>query len=403
MKGNYIFALLVVLFYLTACSNNHDHNSTNDKTGHSHIHKEETEYHKEHNHEYSKDKGNQEERHSDEIILDPDKVREIGIETIEIKESAFNGIIKVTGEILPTKENEITVVATVPGRVKFLKVLLEGSDINKNQSLLTINSSELEGGNISEKAKIKFEIAQKDFNRIKDLYSEKIISENEYNISRQIFEEARINYNAIGKDLTENGKIISAPISGFVKNCLVKEGEYVQTGQPLLTVTNDRKLYLKAEVPEKYYNQIYSITSANFQTSYNKTPYNLEDLNGEIVSIGKASGEKSFYIPITFSFMNNGSIIPGSYAEVFLKTSDRKNVISLPLCSIIEEQGNYFIYKQVSESCYKKSEISLGTNDGINVEIKEGVCEGEKIVIKGAYQIKLASAVGTIPAHSHEH
>lgn len=385
MKFNYFIPLAALVLSFQACK------------GKTEEHAHETHQEEIHSDEHS------EHAHSDEIVIDTHKAEESGIAVMEIHKSQFSGIIKTTGEILPTRENEVTAVSNVSGTVSFINPLLEGTELREGHPVLTINSSKMEGGNISEKAKINFEIAQKEFNRIKNLYNDKLITEKEYNDARQTFEEARINYEAIGNNFTEKGQKIESPSSGFVKSCLVKEGDFVQAGQPLFVIARDKYLYLKAEIPGKYYNQLNKITGANFRMPYSENIYDIADLKGEIVSRGKSSGNDSFYIPVTFRFSNSGDIVSGSYAEVFLKTNETKEQIVLPLTAITEEQGTYLVYKQIDPTCYKKAEVQLGISDGKNIEILSGVTDGEKVVVKGAYQVKLASAVSSIPAHSHEH
>lgn len=385
MKFNYFIPLAALVLSLQACK------------GKTEEHAHETHQEEIHSDEHS------EHAHSDEIVIDTHKAEESGIAVMDIHKSQFSGIIKTTGEILPTRENEVTAVSNVSGTVSFINPLLEGTELREGHPVLTINSSKMEGGNISEKAKINFEIAQKEFNRIKNLYNDKLITEKEYNDARQTFEEARINYEAVGNNFTEKGQKIESPSSGFVKSCLVKEGDFVQAGQPLFIIARDKYLYLKAEIPGKYYNQLNKITGANFRMPYSENIYDIADLKGEIVSRGKSSGNDSFYIPVTFRFSNSGDIVSGSYAEVFLKTNETKEQIVLPLTAITEEQGTYFVYKQIDPTCYKKAEVQLGISDGKNIEILSGVTDGEKVVVKGAYQVKLASAVSSIPAHSHEH
>jgi multidrug efflux pump subunit AcrA (membrane-fusion protein) len=56
----------------------------------------------------------------------------------------------------------------------------------------------------------------------------------------------------------------------------------------------------------------------------------------------------------------------------------------------------------VHEDAYKKQEVTVGANDGINTEILSGIKTGDKVVSKGAYHVKLASASSAIP-HGHEH
>ena len=45
--------------------------------------------------------------------------------------------------------------------------------------------------------------------------------------------------------------------------------------QPLVSVTQNRRLFLRAEVSEKYYPYLRTISSANFQTPYNNQVYEL--------------------------------------------------------------------------------------------------------------------------------
>ena len=51
----------------------------------------------------------------------------------------------------------------------------------------------------------------------------------------------------------------------------------------------------------------------------------------------------------------------------------------------------------------KKRELELGINDGIDIEVISGIKENERVVSKGAYQIKLATMSGEMPSHGHAH
>ena len=81
--------------------------------------------------------------------------------------------------------------------------------------------------------------------------------------------------------------------------------------------------------------------------------YELKALNGKLLSFGKAAGDNSFCVPVTFEFDNKGEVIPGSFVEVFLLSSVMENVISLPRTALTEEQGIFFIYLQLDEEGYK--------------------------------------------------
>lgn len=113
--------------------------------------------------------------------------------------------------------------------------------------------------------------------------------------------------------------------------------------------------------------------------------------------------QNSPFIPVTFEIDNMGSIIPGSVVEVYLKSEPLLDVLVIPVSSLIEEQGIFYVYVQMGGESFEKREVQLGVNDGIHVQILKGIEEGERVVSKGAYQIKLATASGALPAHGHEH
>ena len=108
-------------------------------------------------------------------------------------------------------------------------------------------------------------------------------------------------------------------------------------------------------------------------------------------------------MPVTFEFDNKGEVIPGSFVEVYLLSSELENVISLPRTALTEEQGIFFVYLQLDEEGYKKQLVTLGADNGESVQILSGVKAGDRVVTEGAYQVKLASATNAIPVHSHEH
>ena len=161
-------------------------------------------------------------------------------------------------------------------------------------------------------------------------------------------------------------------------------------------------MQLRAEVSENNFKILKNISTANFKLAYDKTVYKLSELNGRLLSYGKSSGDKTFYIPVTFEFDNVGDIIPGAFAEVFLLSSPQNNVISIPVSSITEEQGLFFVYLQLDAEGYKKQEVELGENNGERVHILSGLKVGDKVVTKGVYQVKLAATSSVMPeGHNH--
>ena len=340
---------------------------------------------------------------SNEIVLTPDKAKAAGVEVGEAQKAVFHQVIKTSGQVLAAQGDERVAVAPVAGVVSFSHKVTEGMAVGQGTPLLVLSSGHLAEGDPVQKARVAYEVAQREYERMEALVADKIVSEKDFARARQAYENARISYEAVAKNHTPAGQTVVAPAAGYVKSLLVKEGDYVSVGQPLVSITQNRRLFLRADVSEKYYKELAHITSAHFQTPYDDTTYDLQELNGRLLSYGKASGDGSYYIPVTFEFDNKGGVVPGSFVEIYLLTRPVEGVITLPVSALTEEQGSFFVYKQLDEECYEKQLVSLGANDGERVAILEGVQAGDRIVTRGAYQVKLASASNAIPAHTHEH
>ena len=387
---------------------NHDHEGhdhSHDAHNHeAHNHAEEAHNHDAHAHEgHDHSHGHDHGVNPDEIMLAPEKAKAAGVASEVIQPKTFRQVIKTSGEVQAAQGAESVVVANVAGVVSFQRAVTEGMQVGKGATIMTISASKLQDGDPAERARIAYETAKADYDRASRLVESQIVSQKEFNAIKEKYENARLAYEALAKNQTKGGVAVAAPIGGYIKNLLVKEGDYVAVGQPLATVTQNNRLFLRADVSERYYKYLNGISSANFKTPYDNQVYELEALNGKLLSVGKAAGSGSYYVPVTFSFDNKGDIIPGSFVEIFLLSQQQENALVLPVEALTEEQGLYFVYLQNCEESYKKQEVKIGASNGVEVQILDGIHPGDKVVVKGAYHVKLASAGNALPAHSHEH
>lgn len=344
------------------------------------------------------------EASGDIIILAQEKAKLAGVYAEKIKKSSFQNIIKVGGKLVPTNSKEVSIVAKTNGVIIVPDHLLPGKYVQKNQNLFAISSRNIQDGDPTLKAKIEYDISKSEYERVLPLVEEGIVTQKDFSAIKRTYETAKVAYEALAKEYTTNGLLIKSETQGYIKELSIKNGEYVTIGQQIAVITDNNKLLLQAEVPNRYFSELKNITTANFKTTNLSKTYKLSDLNGKVVSYAKEIPSNSTLLPITFSFNNlNQQFIPGSFAEVYLLSSKIENVISLPYTAITEEENLYFVYKQICKEEYEKVEVTLGLDNGEQVEIKSGVAENDLIVTKGAQQIKLASSTNAIPAHTHEH
>ena len=403
MLKRFSYYLLSVVFVcgMAACGGkSHDHLDHD----HDHEHSEETEQH-DHDSEAEEAGNKAKEAHTDEIILSPEKARAAGVKVEEVKPGTFHGVIHTSGKVMSASCDETAVVATISGRVQYKNHVSEGLKVAAGTTLFSITSAgmQMADGDPVQRARIDFERAERDYTRAKTLIKDKIISEKDLAVAKAEYEAAKLTYTSMQRTRSAGGVTVTAPRGGYIKQCMVNGGDYVEAGQPLAVITQNKHLYLRAEIPERHFNELNKIRCAKFRTSYSNRLYDITDMGGHIQSYGRSAEVNNSYIPVIFEFNNTGDVVQGSYAEIYLITQDRPNVITLPLTALTEEQGIHFVYIQVDKEGYRKQEVTLGESDGERVEILTGVKKGDRVVTKGAVQVRLASAANAIPAHNHNH
>lgn len=384
----YILSVSVAAAALfTACHAGHDHDHEHDHDGDS-THEADAD---EHHHD------------ADAIVMTKAQAKAAGLQTIVVEPSDFTEVTEVSGRILPAPGGEATVAATMSGIVRLANAnLTDGAAVQAGQPLFVVAAHTIADGNPAAAAQSELEAARRAFERAEKLAQEQIVSQRELEDARQRYETARAAAQSLGSAAQTRG--ISSPMSGYVKNLLVRTGDYVTVGQAVATVTQSRRVQLRADVPERFYGRVGNVSAANFRMAYDESDrvYSTLELSGRLVGKGTTSDADGLFVPITFEFDNRGDIVAGSFAEIWLLGNVRSGVIAVPNEALTEAQGVYYVYVQEGDEAYRKQEVKVGATDGRRTEIVSGLKNGDRVVTHGATQVRLAASAGAVPeGHSH--
>jgi RND family efflux transporter MFP subunit len=355
----------------------------------------------EHEHEHEEEHAHEGHSHAGETVMDTHRQEELGVSTWTVEPGEFSEVIHTSGQIASAIGDETTVVARTSGIVS-LGRLTEGAAIGKGAVIATVSSRDIGSGDQLAKARSTYENALKEYERDLQLREDNIVSESHLDKSKLAYEIAKAEYDALGGGSPSSGVTVTAPLGGFVKKLYVRHGDYVETGQPLATVSQNKRLSLRADVPEKDYGMVGLVTDANFKTASSSSTYSLSELGGRLVSYGRTSSE-DFYIPVTFEFDNKGDIVPGSYVEVFLKTTPLQSCITVPVEAVMEDQGVRYVFVRHESDSFLRREVEVGTSDGRKVLVRKGLEAGDEVVVSGAVHVKLASVTAVPSGHTHNH
>ena len=358
---------------------------THDEHGHVHVHTEA-----------------EEEADPDEIVFPAAQAARTEFEVQEVVRGPFRETLRCSGSIYASQCQVSVVSAPIGGVATFVDGhVMANSSVSEGQGLFWISSNNLASGDAVQKARIAYHQAEADFQRIKELYGDKLVTQRDYLAAEAEYLRTKAEYEPL-KVSGEKGTLVQSPVSGYVLQMSVAPGDYVDMGQPLATIANTGRMQLKAMVSQRYFDRIDTFDDARFRLPMSDGYLTVSDMNGSVYTPGRMVDEGSSLIPVVFEFDADGRFPDGAYADVVLLGRQRSDVVTVPLSALTEQQGLFYVYEQLDADCYRRIQVWRGADDGERVEILRGLNGGERIVTKGAVNVKMASASGAIP-HGHSH
>ena len=311
----------------------------------------------------------------------------------------MNDIISVTGLISGSAVSTGSLSAPTTGVFTFAADIAVGSQVKQGQLIGTIRATGVSGGDQNAAARATLEAAKRELDRLKPLFEKQLITAERYNQALAEYNVAKASYSPAAA----SGRV-SAPVSGTITSLDVQQGQIVEAGAVIGTVTDNAKLTVTFDVPDRFASKIPAVTDARISVPGGEEFVDLGSIGGKKLSTSVSSTRRPGYLPVTFSFNSSGLFVPGGVVHGYLLGSPRDGVVTVPLTAVSEQQGNYFVYVKVDEEGYLKSPVTLGVRDGRVVEVLKGVHPGDEIVVEGVTAVKLAEKSGVVPeGHSHSH
>lgn len=356
-----------------------------------------------HDHGHEADKSEKTEKdHEGLIVLSDEQLKQLKISTEEITASDFSDVMKVSGEITSRPGSDGIASARQSGIVHLTPGIAVGSQVAIGRVIASISAKGMAGGDPNEAARLAYNAAKREVDRLTPLHKEGIVTTRDYNEALARLDQAKA---AMGNDNAGGGSVASAPVSGVITSISVVDGQFVEAGQPIATISSNSALSLRADLPENVAGFLPTITGARFRPSYSDEIVDLQSVDGKLLSPPTVSSAANGYIPVYFTLPNaGGNYISGSYCEVYLLGNTRSGVLSVPETSLSEQQGEYFVYREEMPGHFRKIPVTIGRSDGSRREILSGISAGDRIVARGTTFVRLAESSGAVPeGHSHSH
>lgn len=194
-------------------------------------------------------------------------------------------------------------------------------------------------------------------------------------------------------------------MSGFVTALSVKPGQFVQQGEQLATVSQNRRLMLRVALSESQASSLASVSDAVITVpSLGDRTFRLSDYGMRVVSSPASTASSTHYVPVFLEFDNPGLLRDGNVAQVTLRGDSRQGVASVPKEALIEEMGVYYLFTAVKKhpGMFERIPVAIGASDGERVEILNGLAPGAEVVVRGVGSVRRAENSGALPpGHTH--
>ena len=109
-------------------------------------------------------------------------------------------------------------------------------------------------------------------------------------------------------------------------------------------------------------------------------------------------------LPVQFEVDNpGGQLLVGQTGTVLLYNKHRIRGTAVPRAAVLLEAGRPYVFVQLGGERFARRYIDITTRDGDWVGVKAGLKIGDRVVTRGAYEVRLASAARGLPAEGHVH
>jgi cobalt-zinc-cadmium efflux system membrane fusion protein len=346
------------------------------------------------------------------VKLSQEALREAKIAAAPATVAPMANKILLAGELVFNEEKIARVSSRLTGRVNQI-IADHGSEVKKGDALAVIDSVELgQAQNAFLQAEAGYRVAQKAYERARMLWQEKAISEAEFlerqarfelALSERNYAENRLHLLGLIKDdiarvlraghkrpgpgfhaPVESIFTLRSPIAGRVVDRKVTPGLVVKPDEELFVIADTANLWCFVQIPEKDLAQVKP--GSRVVIRVNSLPR--EEFAGVIDYIA-ATVDKATHMTRARVRVDNhqGELKAGMFATIQVSAGFRVG-LNLPEEAISASGAEHYVFVEQEPGLYHKRLIKPGLKANGRVAVLEGLKEGERVVVQGAFTLK---------------
>ena len=226
----------------------------------------------------------------------------------------------------------------------------EGDRVNAGDVLAELDKREAKAS--LSQAEVQSRQQKSDFDRAKELYSQGLVAQSEYETARFTYEQGLENLRMQRVRLDQ--LTIESPIDGVVTQRNVQPGKLVSSGTPVYTVVDPKSFQLTIQVAEKELHRldvgqparvtIDAFPDRVFEASVRRINPAIDPTNGTVKVV------------LSFKDEDQGDLRQSAFARVLLVMDTREDALLLPKDAILEENARKYVYTVVEDDSPPEAE-----------------------------------------------
>ena len=338
---------------------------------------------------------------ANQVKISTEKVQKLGVRTEAAQLRALDKIVRASGRVEPDERRIYAISPKFEGYVERLHVNVTGQPVGRGQPLFEVYSPELVS------AQREYAIAAQGVEALKDaggaaqagmkqLAESSLLRLKNWDIS-----EAQI------KALAQSGETkrtltFRSPVAGIITEKKALQGMRFMPGEELYQVADLSAVWVVADVFEQDIGLVK--TGATAKVRINAYPDKL--FEGKVSYVYPTLNEMTRTVPVRVELPNRELLLkPAMFAQVELPVSAKGSVVTVPVSAVIDSGTRQIVLVQLGEGRFEPREVKLGARSDNHVEVREGVKDGEQVVVAANFLIdaesNLKAAIGGLGHAAH--
>ena len=301
---------------------------------------------------------------------------------VVVAEARTERVVETLSRVANIQANEMVAITSETDGVLQEILFEEGQKVEKGQLLVKLDETRLAA--TLAQAEANFKLSQANFDRAKQLFEEKLISQQEFDQNAATFQA-----NQAGLDFTRRAlkdARIYAPFGGIVSSRQVSPGQIISKNTILTWLIDYDPVKVEFHVPEKFLGQVKE--KQRIEVGVEAFPN--ERFSGEVffvspyVDLTNRTALVKAYIP-----NKEAQLKPGMFASLALSLVVRENSTVIPEAAITQILTNSqaMVFGLDSSGSAQMKKIRTGVRLVGSIEVLEGLKPGDKVIVEGLQKV----------------